>query len=305
MKALGRVALAAAMAALLVPSGAQARFGKRSSGSSRAGTSAPAPGPRAPPSGPPAPRPPRTEPHQGRYYPYRPSVYYGGWYGPTYSYYGGGYLYERYAYYPYDGTVPPPPPGAPPAPPGAVPPPPEAMTAAPPPPTLIAGVDGLLPVSGGAAYGLSLSLEGRRWGVRGAAMGFSLPSEAAPGERDVLRTLDAHLTYAVLSGERGRVRVEAGLNSVFAEDVVLLGPDGGVSVEMALAGPLCAEGSAHFTPVPHRRFDVNAGLALELGSLKMRAGWRHLVLDDNGVLQDGSRNIDRFTGPYLGLALAL
>lgn len=37
----------------------------------------------------------------------------------------------------------------------------------------------------------------------------------------------------------------------------------------------------------------------------MRAGWRYLVLDDNGVLQDGSRNIDRFTGPYLGLALAL
>jgi hypothetical protein len=305
MKALGRVILAAAIAALLVPSNAQARFGKRGSGASKTGTSAQPPVSRAPPSGPPAPRPPRTEPYHGPYFRYRSPVYYGGWYSPSYSYYRGSYRYESDPYSPYGVTAPPPPLGAPPAPPGAVPPPPEAMTAAPPPPTLVAGVDGLLPVSGGAAYGASLSLEGRRWGVRGAAMGFSLPSEAAPGERDVLRTLDAHLTYAVLSGERGRVRVEAGLGSVFAEDVVVLGPDGGASAEMALVGPLCAEGSAHFTPLPHRRFDVNAGLALELGSLKMRAGWRYLVLDDNGVLQDGSRNIDRFSGPYLGLALAL
>lgn len=305
MKALGRVALATAMATLLVPSDAQARFGKRGSGASKTGSSAQTPGPRAPSSGPPAPRPPRTEPHHGPYYRYRSPVYYGGWYSPSYSYYYGSHRYGSYPYYPYGVTAPPPPPGTPPAPPGALPPPPEAMTAAPPPPILLAGADGLLPISGGAAFGVSLSLEGRRWGIRGAAVGFSLPSEAAPGERDLLRTLDAHLTYAVLSGERGRVRVEAGLDSVFAEDVVVLGPDLGTSVEMALVGPLCAEGSAHFTPLPHRRFDVNAGLALGLGSLKMRAGWRHLVLDDNGVLRDGSRNIDRFTGPYLGLALAL
>ncbi len=201
--------------------------------------------------------------------------------------------------------MPPPPDGAPPLPTDVPPPPPEATAPRQRPATLTAGIDGLLPVSGGSAIGVSLTIEGQRWGLQAATLGFSLPSDTAPGQRDALRTLDVHLTYAVLSGARGRVRVEAGFNSVFAQDVVVLGPDAGASAVLKLLGPLGIEGSTHFAPWPHRRFDANAGPALALGSFTLRGGWRYLLLDDNGVLQDGSRNIDRFTGPYVGLALAL
>lgn len=315
MKALGRIALAAALAALLAPSSAQARFGKRGSGSASGGSSSQGSGSRPAPSGPPSTaRPPHTgwDGRHSPYYRYRGPVYYGGWTSPysyyPYSYYwDGGYSYDPYLRYPYSyGAVPPPPVGTPPAPPDAPPPPPAPEE--PPalrPPSLTAGVDGLVPVSGGSALGVSLGLEGRRWGFRAAAMGFSLPSDTVAGERDTLRTLDAHLTYAFVRTQRTRVRVELGVNSVFAQDVVVLGPDGGVSAAVSLVGPLGAEASAHFTPLPHRRFDANAGLALALGPLTLRGGWRYLVLDDNGVLQDGSRNVDRFTGPSLGLALAL
>jgi hypothetical protein len=313
MKALPSIALAAAVAASLLPSTARARFGKSSGTSAGTSTSSAGPHTAAPASGH-APNGPgssdgRHGPSYGRGFPY----YYGGYYGPYYygpGYYGPGYYGSGYYGYGYgDGFAPyyytPPPMAVPPPPPGAIPPPPYVETSLPPRPTTAVGFDGQHLISGGTAYAVGLSIEGRRWGINGLFTGLILPSDSAQGEFDALRMLDAHLTYALLQGPRGRLRIEAGFDSVFAQDVVVLGPDGGASVSLDLLGPLGIEGSTHFAPWPHRRFDAGGGLTLALGPLSVRGGWRYLLLDDNGVLKDGSRNIDHFNGPYVGLAVAL
>lgn len=307
MKPLRSIALSAALAvAALAPTTAHARFGKKASESPGASSSpsssgtgshsaAPAKAPPTPhaPSGPPSP--------EGRYRSYGPTrhgypTYYGGWYSP---YYGYGY---DYGWGPYAGV--PPPSLVPPSPPG-FPAPPQVEAQVPPRPRVTIGVDGQRPAVGGAAFAASVAIEAERWGVSCLFTAFLLPSDTVQGELDSLKMVDAHLTYALLRGARGRLRLEAGFNSVFAQDVVVLGPDGGATGVLGLIGPLGVEGSVHYAPWPHHRFDTRGGVSLAFGSLAVRAGWRFVLLDDNGVLQDGSRNIDRFCGPYLGLGLVL
>ena len=65
---------------------------------------------------------------------------------------------------------------------------------------------------------------------------------------------------------------------------------------------LDVEGRGQFVPVPYIQVDAQAGLALRLGILTLRSGWRWLMLDDRGRV-DGVVHRDYFSGPYAGLGL--
>jgi len=90
----------------------------------------------------------------------------------------------------------------------------------------------------------------------------------------------------------------------FAPDIVFLAPDAGLSGAVGIVGPLGLEASLSYTPWPFQRIDATAGLSLSLGVVGVRAGWRHLWLDDRGAL-DGARHTDTFTKPFVGVSVAL
>jgi hypothetical protein len=76
-----------------------------------------------------------------------------------------------------------------------------------------------------------------------------------------------------------------------------------MSAEACIAGPLDVEARMQVTPFPYRQVDASAALALHLGALVLRGGYRGLVLDDAGHV-DGVVHRDGFHGPFFGLGLA-
>jgi hypothetical protein len=154
----------------------------------------------------------------------------------------------------------------------------------------------------GGALMLHLGLEGRRWGLAGNATTLALRADDGSGEVDRLHLLGAHLTYALRSSDRGRLRAELGVASAHAPHVTFVGPSLGVSFERCLFWVLDVEGRAQLVPLPHLALDAQAGLAAHLGALSVRGGWRMLLLDDRGLV-DGVVNRERLVGPYVGLGL--
>ncbi len=157
---------------------------------------------------------------------------------------------------------------------------------------------------GGASAGLTFGLEGERWGFSSAYNFLRVGADDSSGGTDTLQQLNAHLTYALLAGSRGRLRVEAGADSVFAPQLMAMGPSLGASGVLWLGGPFALEGAVSVTPFPYRQVEARAGVALGLGPVGLRGGWRTLYLDDAGM-SDGSAHQDLFSGPYVGLGLAL
>ena len=154
----------------------------------------------------------------------------------------------------------------------------------------------------GSAVAVNLGVEELRWGVAGSATSMTLPTDDGTPEEDTLRLYAMHLTYALLSSEQGRLRVEAGVSAAKAPDITLVGPSFTLSFERCLFGALDVEGSGQVVPVPFLRLDAQAGLGLHLGVLTLRGGWRWMLLDDQGHV-DGEAHRDTFSGPYLGLGL--
>jgi hypothetical protein len=75
-----------------------------------------------------------------------------------------------------------------------------------------------------------------------------------------------------------------------------------MSFEACMAGPLDFEARMQVTPFPYRQVDASAALALHLGAVVLRGGYRGMVLDDAGYV-DGVVHVDTFHGPYFGLGL--
>lgn len=185
----------------------------------------------------------------------------------------------------------------------APPPPPPPPTVSAPAPVRFhfqAGIEAQAHAEGGAV-GFGLRLEGERFGLHSE---YALILAQSPGaaEVDALGLFDAHLTYALLSGARGRLRIEAGIDHASAPQLRTIGPDVGASAQLALFGPLSVEAAAHFTPLPHRRLAASAGASLTFGHFALRGGARAYLLDDAGLV-DGVRHSDGFWGPYAGVAL--
>jgi hypothetical protein len=157
----------------------------------------------------------------------------------------------------------------------------------------------------GATVGAGLAIEGKRWGINGNfATAFYSIDGAKALDPEGTHIYDVHLTYALISGTHGRLRLEAGINGIVAPDLSVLGPDAGTSLALGLIGPIGFEASAHVTPLPHRRYDYNLGLTLTLGHVGLRAGWKELWMDDNELLEEGVHNADTFRGPYFGVGFA-
>lgn len=144
-----------------------------------------------------------------------------------------------------------------------------------------------------------VGLEFRRFGVEGHVLRLSLPADDGTDGRDRLTLSEVHLTHAFLVREQLRLRAEAGVSTAYAPDITLVGPSVGVSFEACILGPLDFEARTQVTPWPYLQFDGTVGLALHLGSLMVRGGWRGLYLDDLGTV-DGVAHQDRLHGPYLG-----
>jgi hypothetical protein len=163
------------------------------------------------------------------------------------------------------------------------------------------GADGG-PMGGGVGVHLFLAFEGELLGLEGRLTGLSLPTDDGTSGTDGIGLTNVHLTYALLTHERARWRVEAGVSTAHAPDITFVGPSLGTSFEGRIGGPLDAELRAQVTPFPYRQLDMQAALALKLHPWVLRAGWRTLLLDDAGMV-DGEVHRDLFNGPYVGVGL--
>jgi hypothetical protein len=154
----------------------------------------------------------------------------------------------------------------------------------------------------GRAVAFNLGIEERRWGISARLTALRLNAEDGSEGTDRIYLADANVTFAPVVGKRGRLRLEAGVAMARAPDVLFIGPSLTLSFERCLFGPLDVEGRLQGVPLPHLQLDGQAGLAVHLGALTLRAGWRALLLDDRGHV-DGVVHRDKMGGPFGGLGL--
>ena len=162
--------------------------------------------------------------------------------------------------------------------------------------------EGLALASGGSAVGLNAGIEGQHWGVALAGTGMRMPTDDGTPGVDKIDLFNLHLTLAVYTDDQTRLRLEGGVASAKAPSATFTGPSFAVSFERCLNGVLDLETRAQLVPVPHLQIDAQAGLALHLSALNLRAGWRVMTLDDKGQV-DGEVHRDYFSGPYAGVGL--
>lgn len=153
----------------------------------------------------------------------------------------------------------------------------------------------------GYTVGVNLAFEGERFGVSLLAQHLGVAADDGTNGTDAIQQVGLRMSYAFLTGERGRLRAELGADSFFAPDVILLGPTAGFSGTLWLVGPLALEGSFGASVYPFWQIDGRAGLVVGAGPLGLRLGWRTQLLDDQGVV-DGVAHRDVFSGPYGGLS---
>jgi hypothetical protein len=154
----------------------------------------------------------------------------------------------------------------------------------------------------GGSLGTRVIVEGKRIGFDGGFVGvFTQPQHGSLVGRGVL---DLHLAFAPVAGERGRLRLEVGLGAVFSSCLVAAGPDLGISGEVRLVGPFGLAGALHGVFWPYRLADWHLALQLTLGEYQVRAGVRHVYLDDDGRV-DGVRHAESFLGPWVGVGIRL
>ncbi|NOK00344.1 hypothetical protein HNV27_01795 [Myxococcus xanthus] len=164
------------------------------------------------------------------------------------------------------------------------------------------GVQGDL-LGDAGAMGLFMAMDGRHLGLDARITGMSLPATDGSDATDRITLLSAHASAALWAGERGRLRLEGGVASAHAPDIIFVGPSFAASVEACIGpSPVDLEARIQAVPFPHRQVDAQAGLAVHVGSLHLRGGWRALYLNDAGHTT-GEKQIERLTGPYLGLGL--
>lgn len=154
----------------------------------------------------------------------------------------------------------------------------------------------------GGSWGFNLGIEERRWGVSTRFTALALAADDGTDTVDNLQLMEAHVTFAPLVGEFGRLRFEGGVAAARAPDATFVGPSLAASFERCLVGALDLEGRVQWVPIPHLQLDGQAGLAVHLGVLTLRAGWRGMLLDDRGLV-DGVRHRDVLSGPFGGIGL--
>lgn len=158
-------------------------------------------------------------------------------------------------------------------------------------------------VGGGTGAGLFLTVDGDRMGMDARGTELTLPTDDGSAGNDGITLGNVHLTYALLSHQRIRLRVEGGLSMVSAPNMSVGGPSFALSLEACLFGELDMELRAQATPIPYQQFDAQAALAVNLDKLVLRGGWRGLYLSDAGLVDDVVHT-DAFGGPFIGLGFS-
>ncbi|HEY3451291.1 MAG TPA: hypothetical protein VGK67_33340 [Myxococcales bacterium] len=153
----------------------------------------------------------------------------------------------------------------------------------------------------GGAMGIRVLVEGKHFGFDG---GFSGVFVRVPGDASLVANglLDLQLTLAPLSGQRGRIRLEAGLGALFTPWVRAVGPDLGASGEVRLVGPLGVAGAVRAVLWPYRSLDWNAAIQLTFGETQLRFGVREVSVEVEGLA--GGQKMS-FMGPWIGAGLRL
>ncbi|HEX5745805.1 MAG TPA: hypothetical protein VFZ09_06155 [Archangium sp.] len=154
----------------------------------------------------------------------------------------------------------------------------------------------------GGAVGFNLGIEERHWGVATHITALTLNTDDGSEGKDHIHLADVALTFSPIASENGRLRWEAGVAMARAPDITFIGPSLALSFERCLFGPFDVEGRLQWVPLPHLQLDGQAALAMHLGTLTLRAGWRGLLLDDRGHL-DGVVHRDKLGGPFAGIGL--
>ena len=154
----------------------------------------------------------------------------------------------------------------------------------------------------GGALGGSFALEGDRWGFNAQATGVLTGNSS--GFVETTSLVNGYATYALLADPRGRIRIEGGVSSAFAQNLILVGPSFGFSGAVGIIGPFGLDAQIHGTPIPYRELDWSAGGTVAIGPVGLRAGWRQIYLNDMGFGGTGVHE-DLFSGPYVGLGLSL
>jgi hypothetical protein len=154
----------------------------------------------------------------------------------------------------------------------------------------------------GGAVAFNLGIEERRWGVATHFTALTLNTDDGSAGKDAIHLADLAVTFSPLASERGRLRWEAGVAMARAPGITFIGPSLALSFERCLFGPFDVEGRLQWVPLPHLQLDGQAALAMHVGTLTLRAGWRGLLLDDRGHL-DGVVHRDKLGGPFVGIGL--
>ena len=158
----------------------------------------------------------------------------------------------------------------------------------------------------GFLLGTQLSWEGERLGFLLNYTAAFAPIADTP-DYDTIHLALAHFTYALVSGERGRLRAEAGLHVAVATEVTFMAPGLGVSGVLGLVESFGLEARVFGNFWPYTQLDARAGLAFGTGAFGLSFGLRAVYLNDQGVL--GALNAgdtsDSFYGPYVNVAIAL
>lgn len=160
----------------------------------------------------------------------------------------------------------------------------------------------LNPVTEGIGLAASFRLDGISWGFVADGRLLTLGAEDGSANVDSISLANAHLTYALLSGEYGKLRLEAGIASAFAPDLIVAGPSVGSTVTLNLSPWFGFDAGLHGTPFPFRRIEWSAGAHLALGPVGLHTGWRVIDLDDAGLV-DGVSHRDVLAGPYAAASL--
>jgi hypothetical protein len=155
----------------------------------------------------------------------------------------------------------------------------------------------------GFTLGLNGTFEGERWGGNVFAQNIAVQADDGTNGVDNIQQLSAHVSFAFLTGEYGRLRVELGGDTVFAPDVIVVGPTIGLSGVLWIAGPLALETSVYGTLYPFWQLDWRAAVVFGSGPIGLKLGMRVQVLDDRGVV-DGVVHRDVFPGPWAGVGFA-
>lgn len=152
----------------------------------------------------------------------------------------------------------------------------------------------------GITVGATALFEGPNWGLGAQYQAVLSGGGAAP---TALQLANLNVNYAVVATPVLRVRLEGGAGYAHAGATEIYSPVFGLSGAFGHLGALQLEGAVRVAPLPIRQVESSVGVALGVGRIGLRAGYKRIYLQPlEGVPELDAAN---FQGGYLGVAWTL